>query len=136
MKSIYDCTIIELNKKKSVAGNLIAIENFNDLPFEIKRIYYLYDVPSGASRGGHAHKDLHQMIIATSGSFDIILSDGQIKRTFTLCQPDIGLYLPPGFWREIENISSGSICLVLASDVYDESDYIRSFENFLIYRKS
>ena len=135
MKSIYECTIIEFNKKKSVAGNLIAVENTIDLPFETKRIYYLYDIPSGASRGGHAHKQLHQLIIAASGSFDVIISDGRIRRTFTMSRPDYGLYLPPGFWREIQNISSGAICLVLASEVYDEADYIRSLEEYLIYKK-
>jgi hypothetical protein len=135
MKSIYDCTIIGLNKKKSGAGNLIAVENLIDIPFETKRIYYLYDIPSGATRGGHAHKQLQQLIIAASGSFDIIISNGRIKRTFAMNSPDYGLYLPPGFWREIENISAGAICLVLASEVYDEADYIRSMQEFLIYKK-
>ena len=129
-KSIYDCTIISLNFINSEKGKLIPIQNEIDIPFETQRVYYLYDIPAGESRGGHAHKELNQLIIATSGSFEIMITDGRIKRNFVLNRPDIGLYLPPGFWREITNISSGAICLVLASKEYSEQDYIRSYEEF------
>lgn len=133
--SIYDCSMISLNFINSEKGKLIPIENGLDIPFEINRVYYLYDIPAGESRGGHAHKELYQLIIATSGSFEIMLSDGRIKRRFILNRPDIGLFLPPGFWREIDNISSGAICLVLASKKYSEDDYIRSYEDFIQFYK-
>ena len=133
--SIYDCSMISLNFINSEKGKLVPIENGIDIPFEINRVYYLYDIPAGESRGGHAHKELYQLIIATSGSFEIMLTDGRIKRRFILNRPDIGLFLPPGFWREIDNISSGAICLVLASKVYSEDDYIRSYEEFIQFYK-
>ncbi|MCB0496605.1 MAG: WxcM-like domain-containing protein, partial [Cyclobacteriaceae bacterium] len=101
-----------------------------------KRCYYLYDVPGGSSRGGHAHKNLHQLIIAASGSFDIIINDGSNEKRMHLNQPYIGLYLPPGLWRELDNFSSGSICLVLASETYSEEDYLRDFDDFVHYKKS
>ena len=123
--TVYDCTILQLPVVYNEAGNITALNNAQEIPFEIKRVYYLYDVPGGESRGGHGHKALHQLILAGSGSFDITVDDGRIRRTFQLNRPDYGLYLPPGLWRELDNFSSGSICLVLASDLYSEKDYIR-----------
>ncbi len=122
--------IIELPKIKDPRGNLTFIENNHQIPFEIKRIYYLYDVPGGASRGGHAHKTLEQFIIALSGSFDVILDDGFQRKKFTLNRSYYGLYIPSMIWREIENFSSGSVCLVLASDYFKENDYIRNYDEF------
>lgn len=111
-------------------GNLSFIEEQNQIPFQIKRVYYLYDVPSGATRGGHAHKALEQIIIALSGSFDVILDDGRNKQAYFLNRPHYGLYIPPGVWRELENFSSNSIALSLVSAPYEESDYIRDYETF------
>lgn len=133
--SVYDCTIIELNKHHSDRkGNITVVENNLTIPFEIKRTYYLYDIPGGEERGAHAHKQLHQLIIAASGSFDVVLNDGKVKRTFTLNRPYQGLLVVPGIWRELSNFSSGSVCLVLASMLYDESDYIRDYANYLNYK--
>lgn len=134
--SVYDCTIIELNKHHSDRkGNISVVENKATIPFDVKRVYYLYDVPGGESRGSHAHKELSQLIIAASGSFRISLDDGNVKRTFVLNRPYQGLYIKPGIWRNLDDFSSGAICLVLASDKYDENDYIRNYENFLKYKK-
>ncbi|RME97187.1 MAG: WxcM-like domain-containing protein [Bacteroidetes bacterium] len=133
--SVYDCTIIQLPKVHNVAGNITAVNNQQEIPFAVKRVYYLYDVPGGESRGGHAHRNLHQFILAGSGSFDIQVDDGRIKRTFQLNRPDYGLYLPPGLWRELDNFSSGSICLVLASEVYQAADYLRLYEDFLTFKR-
>jgi len=130
--SVYDCSIIELPKVHSIAGNITAINNGEGIvPFEIKRLYYLYDVPGGEGRGAHAHKKLEQLIISASGSFDLTIDDGTVKRTFHLSKPYYGLYLPSGLWRELNNFSSGAICLVLASHVYDADDYIRSYDQYL-----
>ncbi len=135
--SVYNATVIELPKIHNVAGNITAIDNTESIiPFDVKRIYYLYDVPGGESRGAHAHKELQQLIIAASGSFDITLDDGTTKRTFNLSKPYYGLYLPSGIWREINNFSSGAICLVLASHVYKADDYIRDYEQYLKFKKS
>lgn len=123
-------TIIEVPKIENSLGNIAVIEN-NTIPFEIKRVYYLYDIPSSASRGGHAHKDLQQVLIAISGSFDVVLKDGVTMKTVTLNKPDKGLLIKHNIWRELENFSSGSVCLVLASDVFSESDYIRDYDEFL-----
>ena len=133
--SVFDCNLITLPKIGTLGGNITSVNNNLEIPFETKRIYYLYDVPGGESRGGHAHKNLHQLIIAASGSFDVILDDGSVKRTVNLSRPYFGLYFPPGIWRELNNFSSGSICLVLASEEYDEDDYIRSYEEFLRFVK-
>jgi len=127
--------LISIPKIQEPRGNLSVIEN-DVIPFEMKRVYYLYDVPSGAERGGHAHKNLKQFLIALSGSFDVILNDGKEQKTITLNKPFIGLLINPGIWRELNNFSSGSVCLVIASAVFDEADYIREFENFLAYKKS
>lgn len=133
--SVYDCNIIELNKHHSQRkGNISVVENNITVPFATKRIYYLYDVPGGETRGGHAHKNLYQLIIAASGSFTVTLDDGNVKRTFMLNRPYQGLLVKPGIWRTLDDFSSGSVCLVLASEVYDESDYIRTYDEFLKYR--
>ena len=134
--SVYDCSIIELPKVHNVAGNITAINNGEGIvPFEIKRLYYLYDIPGGESRGAHSHKELEQLIIAASGSYDITLDDGTTKRTFNLSKPYYGLYTPSGIWREINNFSSGAICLVLASHIFNAKDYIRDYKQYVNYRK-
>lgn len=132
--SVYDCTIIEMDKHHSEKGNLTVVENGRTIPFEVNRVYYLYDIPGGESRGGHAHKELKQLVIAASGSFDVILDDGNVKRSITLNRPYQGLLIVPGIWRELINFSSGAVCLVLASHKYDEKDYIRDYSNFLAYK--
>jgi dTDP-4-dehydrorhamnose 3,5-epimerase-like enzyme len=116
------------------AGNITVIENQIQAPFEVKRVYYLYDVPGGSERGGHAHKDLKQFIIAVSGAFDVLLDDGTNKKNVHLDRPYNALYIVPGIWRELLNFSSGAICLVLASEVYYENDYLRVYEDFIKYR--
>lgn len=133
--SVYDCTIIEFDKHHHEKGNISVVENDKTIPFEIKRTYYLYDVPGGESRGGHAHKELSQLIIAASGSFTVTLDDGNVKRTFQLNRPYQGLYVVPGIWRTLDDFSSGSVCLVLASHKYDEADYIRDYNDFINYKK-
>ena len=122
--------IINFPQVAEARGNLSFIEENKHVPFPIKRVYYLYDVPSGATRGGHAHKTLSQIIIALSGSFDVVLDDGKEKKLFFLNRPHYGLFIPPGLWREIENFSSNSVALALASDFYNEMDYIRDYEVF------
>jgi hypothetical protein len=129
--SLEDCTIIELPKIFDARGNLSFIEGGNHIPFDIKRVYYLYDVPGGAARGGHAHKALSQLIIAMSGSFDVILDEGGEKRRFHLNRSYQGLFVCPMMWRELDNFSSGSVCMVLASNIYEESDYYRDYPEFL-----
>ena len=134
--TVFDCSIIKLDKHHSDRkGNLSVVEKNKTVPFDLKRVYYLYDVPGGESRGGHAHKDLKQLIIAVSGSFTITLDDGNIKRTFLLNRPYQGLFIIPGIWRTLDEFSSGSVCMVLASEKYDESDYIRDYQEFLEYKK-
>lgn len=132
---VYDCTIIELDKHHSDRkGNISVVENNEIVPFEVKRTYYLYDVPGGESRGGHAHKELSQLIVAASGSFSVTLDDGNVRRTFLLNRPYQGLYVVPGIWRTLDDFSSGAVCLVLASHKYDEADYIRDYNEFLNYK--
>ena len=133
--SIADCKIIELPRFLDTRGNLTFAEQHNQVPFEIKRAYWIYDVPGGEARGGHAHKELHQLIIAASGSFTVTLDDGIAKRSFFLNHPYQGLYLKPGLWRILEDFSSGAVCLVLASDIYKQEDYIRNYQEFLEYWK-
>jgi dTDP-4-dehydrorhamnose 3,5-epimerase-like enzyme len=128
--AVDECKLIYFPKITDIRGNLSFIEENNQIPFQIKRVYYLYDVPSGATRGGHAHKALQQIIIALSGSFDVVLDDGVTKRQIFLNRPHYGLYIPPGVWRELENFSSNSVALSLVSQLYDESDYIRDYEVF------
>ncbi|MCH6234320.1 sugar 3,4-ketoisomerase [Cognataquiflexum rubidum] len=132
--TVFDCSLLELPKNHNIKGNITAVNNLKEVPFEINRVYFLYDVPGGESRGGHAHKDLQQLIIAASGSFDLIINDGNVKRTFHLNRPYQGVLLPPGLWRELDNFSSGAICLVLASQIYTEVDYIRDYEQFRLYK--
>lgn len=134
LNTVYDCRIVQLPKIHSRAGNITALENNLSVPFEVKRVYYLYDVPGGEERGGHAHKELQQFIIAVSGSFDVVLNDGENMRTVHLDRPFNGLHIVPGIWRELVNFSSGTICLVLASQTYNEVDYIRRYNDFISYR--
>ncbi|WP_099290776.1 FdtA/QdtA family cupin domain-containing protein [Butyricimonas sp. Marseille-P3923] len=137
LNNVYDCTIIELDKHHSERkGNISVVENGETIPFDVKRVYYLYDVPGGESRGAHAHKTLSQLIIAASGSFKVTLDDGCVKRSFILNRPYQGLYILPGIWRDLDDFSSGSICMVLASEKYDESDYIRDYKKFEEYRNN
>ena len=134
--SVYDCTMIELDKHHSDRKeNKTKKKNQKTVPFDVKRAYYLYDVPGGESRGGHAHKELSQLIIAASGSFTVTLDDGNVKRTFHLNRPYQGLYIVPGIWRTLDDFSSGSVSLVLASNGYDEGDYIRDYDKFLEFRR-
>lgn len=134
--SLEVCKIIELPKIADHRGNLTAIEGGRHIPFDIKRVYYLYDVPGGSKRGGHAHKALNQLIIAMSGSFDVVLDDGCNKKRFHLNRSYYGLYVCPMIWRELDNFSSGSICMVLASNLYSASDYYRDYSLFLKYVNS
>jgi WxcM-like, C-terminal len=129
--SLADCRIISLPKVTDHRGNLTFVEGANHIPFDIRRVYYLYDVPGGAERGGHAHKQLRQVIVALSGSFDIVLDDGFEKKRFHLNRPYQGLYVCSMIWREMDNFSSGAVCLVLASNLYDEDDYYRDYGEFL-----
>lgn len=131
--SVFDCVILPLNKILNRAGNITIVEGQENVPFDVKRIYYLYDIPGGADRGGHAHKELKQLIVAASGSFDVMLDDGINKKNVTLNKPDYGLMVVPGIWRELMEFSSGAICLVLTSESYQEEDYIRKYAEFRQY---
>ena len=134
--SVEDCRIVELDRHHSQRkGDISVVENGKEVPFDVKRIYYLYDVPGGADRGGHAHKELYQLIVAASGAFTVELDDGKEKKSFTLNRPYQGLLVKPGIWRTLTDFSSGSICMVLASEKYDEKDYIRAKEEFKEYRR-
>lgn len=135
--SVYDCTMIEFDKHHSDRkGNISVVQNRDTVPFDVKRVYFLYDVPGGESRGAHAHRELSQLIIAASGSFRVTLDDGIVKRSFLLNKPYQGLYVKPGIWRELDDFSSGAVCMVLASELYDANDYIRDYDEFLDFRKS
>ncbi|WP_340153090.1 FdtA/QdtA family cupin domain-containing protein [uncultured Marivirga sp.] len=136
MKSstIKDCRVISLPKNHTKKGNITAINNSKEIPFGIKRIYYLYDVPGGEERGGHAHKELQQLIISASGSFELKIDDGEEIKSFHLNRPYEAVLMPPGLWRELINFSSGSVCLVLASHEYSETDYIRDYNEFVKYK--
>ena len=129
--SLEDCKIIELPKISDPRGNLSFIEGEQHIPFDIKRVYYLYDVTGGSDRGSHAHKNLHQFIVAMSGSFDVVLDDGQKKLRFHLNRPYYGLYVCPMMWRDLDNFSSGAVCMVLASERYSSEDYIRDYDKFI-----
>jgi len=133
--TVFDCPIIDVAKTHNDAGNITVVENEDMVPFKVKRIYYLYDIPSGEERGGHAHYQLEQFVIAASGSFDVILDDGKNKKRIHLNRPNIALHIVPGLWRALDNFSSGSICMVLASHLYNESDYIRDYDEFINYKR-
>ena len=134
--SVYDCGIIELDRHHSQRkGDISVVENGETVPFNVKRIYYLYDVPGGVSRGGHAHKELQQLIVAVSGAFTVTLDDCIVRRSFTLNRPYQGLLVKPGIWRTLDEFSSGSVCMVLASALYDPNDYIRDYNDFKVFRK-
>lgn len=135
MFTVDDCHIIELDRHHSQRkGDICVVEGCREVPFDINRIYYLYDVPGGEKRGGHAHKNLYQFIVAVSGCFTVVLDDGIRKKSFVLNRPYKGLLVKPGIWRTVEDFSSGSVCMVLASDYYDKDDYIRDYNSFLTYR--
>ena len=128
--TVKDCLLINFPKIADVRGNLSVIEENKQVPFLIKRVFYLYDVPSGATRGGHAHRKMQELLIALSGSFDVVLDDGVVRKSFFLNRPHYGLYIPPGIWRELENFSSNSIALTLASTIFSEEDYVRNYKLF------
>lgn len=134
--TVFDCNLIYLPKIENRAGNITPIHNNIEIPFEIKRIFYLFDIPGGESRGAHAHKECHQFLVAPSGSFEILLDDGRTKRLVQLNRPYIGLHIPPGIWASEINFSSGSICLVLASEKFDEKDYFRYYDDYLKYKSN
>ncbi|MEI6949507.1 FdtA/QdtA family cupin domain-containing protein [Paraflavisolibacter sp. H34] len=134
--TVFDCHILHLPKIHNRAGNITPVQNSIEIPFDVKRIYYLYDIPGGESRGAHAHKNLEQVIIAASGSFDITIDDGRNKKTVNLNRPYMGLHIKPGMWRDLSNFSSGAICLVLASHSYDPADYLRDYQEFLQYKQA
>ena len=131
MKTVYDCSLIQLRRIEFRKGNITPVQNMEEIPFDIKRIFYLYDIPGGESRGAHAHKECHQFIIAVSGCFEVLMDDGRTKRQVMLNRPYFGLHIPPNIWTSEINFSSGSICLVLASENFDENDYIRNYKNFI-----
>lgn len=133
--SVLDCSVIDLGKFNFQEGNLTEVENIGNFPFNVKRVFYLYDIAGGESRGAHSHYECHQFLIAASGSFEVSLDDGQYKRQVFLNRPNMGLHIPPGIWASEVNFSSGAICLVLASHNYNELDYIRSYEEFLNHTK-
>ena len=133
--TVFDCAVLDFHKHTHEKGTVSNIENSGVIPFDIERVYYLYDVPGGESRGGHAHIILSQLIVAAGGSFDVLLDDSKVKRTVTLNRPYQGLLVVPGLWRELENFSTGAICLVLASHKYEEEDYIRDYNKYLLYKK-
>lgn len=134
--SVYDCSIIELSQHHSDRkGNISVVENGKTLPFDVKRVYYIYDVPGGESRGAHAHKNLSQFMVAASGSFRVTLDDGRVKRSFFLNRPYQGLYITPGIWRDLYDFSSGAVCVVLASDIYMAEDYIRDYHEFIQWKE-
>lgn len=133
--TVFDCSVIDVSKIHNDAGNITVVENDKNIPFDVKRIYYLYDVPSGEHRGGHAHYELEQFIIAASGSFDVVLDDGMNRKRVSLNRPNLALHIVPGLWRELDNFSSGSICMVLASHEYDAKDYIREYEDYINIKK-
>ena len=134
MTTLHDISLLKIPVVEDLSGNLAFIQN-GVLPFEFKRVYYLFDVPSTAFRGGHSHIEQHEVLIALSGSFEVIVNDGKEKKSYLLNKPNVGLHLPKGIWRELENFSSGSVCLVLASDIFEEADYIRDYETFLNSKK-
>ena len=133
--TVFDCSILQFNKIHFDSGSITPLEGNKDIPFQINRVFYLYDIPGGEERGAHAHKECHQLLIAASGSFDIMLDDGKSKRTVTLNRPYMGLHIPPGIWAAEMGFSSGAICLVLASHKYEAEDYIREYESYLQFKQ-
>lgn len=133
---VFDCSIIYLPKIGDRNGHITPINNGVEIPFDVKRVFYLYDIQGGESRGAHAHKECHQFLVAASGSFEVLLDDGKTKRQVMLNLPNIGLHIPPGIWASEINFSSGAVCLVLASHEYDENDYLRNYENYLEWKSS
>ncbi len=134
LHDIYNCIVVELPKIHNRAGNITVVQNGPQIPFDVKRVYYLYDVPGGSERGGHAHKSLFQLIVAASGAFDVILDDGVNIKIIQLNRPYYGLIVIPGIWRELKNFSSGAVCLVLASEKFNPDDYIRDYSVFKQFR--
>jgi hypothetical protein len=134
--TVYECNLLHLNQIGDRNGHIAAINNNIELPFEVKRIFYLYDIPGGESRGAHAHKECHQFLVAASGSFEVLLDDGKTKRQVLLNRPNLGLHIPPGIWASEINFSSGSICLVLASEKFNENDYFRNYDDYLNFKNS
>jgi hypothetical protein len=132
---VFDCSLIHLPQLGDRNGHITVVNNNSEIPFVINRIFYLYDIPGGESRGAHAHKNCHQFLISASGAFEVLLDDGNTKRQILLNRPNVGLHIPPGIWASEINFSSGSICLVLASHNYDEADYIRDYNEYLNYRR-
>ena len=132
--TVYDCSLIELPKISNRSGNITPVEGFRNVPFDVRRVFYTYDIPGGESRGAHAHKECHQFLVAASGAYEVLLDDGINKRTVLLNRPFYGLHIPPGIWAAEQGFSSGSICLVLASLPYEESDYIRDYNDYLKFR--
>ena len=133
---MYDCVILPLSKVHNRAGNITIVEGNKHVPFEVQRLYYLYDIPGGEDRGAHAHKELYQLVVAASGSFDVLLDDGENKKIVTLNRPDYGLMIVPGIWRQLVEFSSGAVCLVLASHNYDAADYIRDYAAFQEFKNT
>lgn len=129
--TVFDCNLIYLPKVESRSGNITPVHEFTDVPFALERIFYLYDIPGGESRGAHAHKECHQFLVAVSGAFEVLLDDGRTKRLVQLNRPYMGLHIPPMIWASEINFSSGSVCLVLASHGYNEQDYIREYNEFI-----
>ena len=129
--TVFDCSIIELSRIQNRAGNITTVTNSVEIPFDVKRVFYIYDIPGGEDRGAHAHKECHQFLIAAGGSFEIELNDGVAKRTIMLNRPNFGLHIPPGIWAAEKGFSSGAICLVLASHIYNEIDYVRNYDEFV-----
>lgn len=134
--NVFDCSIFTMGKNENAQGNLTVVQSMLDVPFDIKRVFYLYDIPGGEARGAHAHKQCHQFLVAVSGSFEVTLDDGRNKRTVVLNRPFYGLHIPPGIWAAEQGFSSGSVCLVLASEKYDEGDYIRDYQDFLKFKNA
>lgn len=129
--TVFDCSIIELPRIQNRAGNITPINNHKEIPFDIRRVFYIYDIPGGEDRGAHAHKECHQLLISASGSFEVEMNDGISKRTILLNRPNFGLHIPPGIWAAEKGFSSGAVCLVLASHKFEENDYIRDYKNYL-----
>lgn len=132
--SIFDCHVITLPKIGDRNGHITAVNSMQEIPFDVKRVFYLYDIPAGEDRGAHAHKECHQFLIAASGCFEVMVDDGKLKKTISLSQPNTGLHIPPGIWAAEQNFSSGAICLVLASHNYDEADYLRDYPEYLKFK--